>query len=110
MGIVNEDFVRNRITALRMKKGVSEYQMSLDLGRSQSYIQNISSGKTMPSINGLFSICDYLGIPVKDFFDEEAANPLLIQQVLKGIKDLEDEDIRLLIQLITRLGTSIKTR
>ena len=27
-----EEFVRNRITQLRIKKGVSEYQMSYDLG------------------------------------------------------------------------------
>ena len=30
---MNEQFVRNRITELRLKKDVSEYQMSLDLGK-----------------------------------------------------------------------------
>ena len=29
---MQEDFVRERITQLRLKKGVSEYQMSYDLG------------------------------------------------------------------------------
>lgn len=33
-----EEFIRNRITRLRMLKNVSEYQMSLDLGHSKSYI------------------------------------------------------------------------
>ena len=28
-----ESFVRDRITQLRLQKGVSEYQMSYDLGR-----------------------------------------------------------------------------
>ena len=32
-------FIANRITELRLKKNVSEYQMSLDLGRNKSYIQ-----------------------------------------------------------------------
>lgn len=36
-------FVRERITKLRMQKGVSEYQMSYDLGHSRGYINNISS-------------------------------------------------------------------
>ena len=30
-------YIRNRITELRLKKGVSEYQMSVDLGGSSSY-------------------------------------------------------------------------
>ena len=46
---MNEDFVRERITALRLKKGVSEYQMSYDLGHSRGYIYNISSGKARRS-------------------------------------------------------------
>lgn len=38
------DFIRQRLTELRIKKGVSEYQMGLDLGHSRSYMQNIASG------------------------------------------------------------------
>ena len=38
-----EQFVRNRITQLRLQKDVSEYQMSYDLGHSRSYINNITS-------------------------------------------------------------------
>ena len=54
-----EDFVRNRITELRLKKGVSEYQMSYDLGHSRGYVYNISSGKSLPPLSELFAICDY---------------------------------------------------
>lgn len=39
---MTDDFVRNRITQLRLQKGVSEYQMSYDLGHSRGYIYNIS--------------------------------------------------------------------
>ena len=39
---MDTQFVRDRITQLRLKKGVSEYQMSYDLGHSRSYIYNIS--------------------------------------------------------------------
>lgn len=34
---MDEQFIRNRITELRVKKGVSEYRMSMDLGHSKSY-------------------------------------------------------------------------
>lgn len=36
-------FLRDRITQLRLQKGVSEYQMSLDLGHSRGYIQDRKS-------------------------------------------------------------------
>lgn len=37
---MDTQFVRDRITQLRLKKGVSEYQMSYDLGHSRSYVYN----------------------------------------------------------------------
>ena len=50
---MDEEFIRNRITELRLKRNVSEYQMSLDLGQNRSYIQAIYfwSG---PPFNGTF--------------------------------------------------------
>ena len=33
-----DEFVKNRITQLRIKKGISEYQMSYDLGHSRGQI------------------------------------------------------------------------
>ena len=48
---MNEKFIRERITELRIQKNISEYKMSLDLGHSKSYIQSISSGKALPSMS-----------------------------------------------------------
>ena len=42
---MNAEFVRERITQLRLQKGVSEYKMSYDLGHSRGYVNNISPGK-----------------------------------------------------------------
>ena len=47
---MDEEFIRNRITELRLKKGVSEYQMSMDLGQNKNYVQAISSGRALPSM------------------------------------------------------------
>jgi len=66
-----DEFIRNRITSLRINKNVSEYQMSLDLGHSKSYIQSISLGRALPSMNEFILICDYFVISPKDFFDYE---------------------------------------
>lgn len=37
-----EDFIRSRITELRMARDVSEHRMSLELGKSGSYIRGVT--------------------------------------------------------------------
>lgn len=98
------EFVRQRITELRIKKGVSEYQMSLDLGHSRSYIQNISSGRSKPSIEEFLYICEYLNITPRDFFDTSLAEPVLIQKALDGMQQLSDKDLLFLLSMIDRLN------
>ena len=51
-----EDFIRTRITELRIAKDVSEHRMSLDLGKSGSYIRGVTSGAALPSLRELFNI------------------------------------------------------
>ena len=75
------EFIRNRITELRLKKGVSEYQLSYDLGHSKNYIHNIVTGYSQPSVKELLYLIDTLGITPRLFFDEETEyrNPILVQ-------------------------------
>lgn len=98
-----DKFVRDRITQLRMQKGVSEYQMSYDLGHSRGYIYNISSGKSLPPLMEFFAICEYFGITPAEFFDDKMKNPELIQKAVDGMKKLDDGDLILILSCINRL-------
>lgn len=98
-----EDFVRNRITQLRLKKGVSEYQMSYDLDHSRGYIYNISSGKSLPPLKEFFEICRYFDISPQEFFDDGLQYPELIHKAVAGLKNLNDADILLILNFIERL-------
>ena len=98
-----EDFVRERITDLRIKKGVSEYQMSYDLGHSRGYVYNISSGKALPPLKEFFAICDYFEITPQKFFDDTTKNPELIQKAIDGMKQLNESDMLLLLSCINRM-------
>ena len=98
-----EEFVRERITQLRLKKGVSEYQMSYDLGHSRGYIYNISSGKALPPLKEFFVICDYFGLSPQQFFDDSTQSPELIAQALEGMRKLDERDLHLLLELIARM-------
>lgn len=98
-----DEFVRNRITQLRIQKGVSEYQMGYDLGHSRGYIYNISSGKSLPPLQELFAICDYFGLTPAEFFDDKTDNPELIKKAVDGMKQLNDDDMLFVLNMINRL-------
>lgn len=92
---------------LRLKKDVSEYQMSLDLGKNKSYIQGISSGRSMPSMKQFFEICDYLEITPLEFFDTEMAEPPQFRRAVELLKELDNEDWEAIIPLLMRLRKEI---
>ena len=102
--MMTEDDIRNRLTQLRMKKGVSEYQMSLDLGHSKSYIQSITSGRALPSMSEFLVICDYLGITPQEFFDTSTSNPLLVKEITEKLCSCSDEDLQLIFTIISRIN------
>ena len=97
-------FVRDRITQLRLQKGISEYKMSYDLGHSRGYINNISSGKALPSLGELFAICDYFGITVVDFFNDTLTAPVLMKDTLKSLSKLSEDDLALVKKLADRIA------
>ncbi len=96
-------FVRERITRLRLQKGVSEYKMSYDLGHSRGYINNISSGKTLPSMTEFFAICEYFEITPVEFFDDRTENPRLSKELLAVLGELDEADLSLTLTNVRRL-------
>ncbi len=100
---MDETFIRNRITELRIKKGVSEYKMSYDLGHSKSYINNISSGKALPPMKEFLEICKYFEITPSQFFDMETDDPILLQNIITELKKLNSDDMSLILSNIQRL-------
>ena len=101
---MDEAFVRSRISQLRIKKGVSEYRMSTDLGHSKSYIQSISSGKSLPSFSEFLFICEYLGVTPVEFFDVGIEDPQSICKLRDLAKQLSSEDLAALLNMAERLA------
>ena len=101
---LESEFIRKRITELRIKKGVSEYKISVDLGHSRSYMQSIVSGRSLPSMAEFLYICKYLGVTPSDFFNEEIADPALVKKAFAGIAKLSEKDLALLLSLIERFS------
>ena len=102
-------YIRDRITELRLKKNVSEYQMSTDLGQNKGYIQAISSGKALPSMAQFLRVCDYFEMTPLQFFDSEAVNPQLLHRAMEGMRRLSEDDLIMLIGFINRLQSEKRT-
>lgn len=80
-----------RISELRIQKGVSARDMSLSLGQSESYINKIENKRTLPSMTGFFYICDYLNITPQEFFNTDAVAPQKLKELLREIERLSPE-------------------
>lgn len=90
------DYIRARITQLRLQKNVSEYKMSLELGQSKGYIQSITSGKTLPSMAMFLEICSYFGVTPEGFFAGGEADEALIDEVIHRVRRLPQGTLRVL--------------
>ena len=101
---MDQQFIRERISNLRVKKNVSEYRMSTDLGHSKNYIQSISSGRSLPSMNEFLYICEYLGVTPKEFFDDSIGEPMLVQRLYELSRDLSEDNLKILIALAEKLN------
>lgn len=93
-----QEFI-DRLVKLRMNKGVSARDMSLSLGQSEGYINNIENGVNFPSMTVFFYICDYFGITPKEFFDIDSSDPVKSKELLDATKNLTSEQLEHLIAI-----------
>lgn len=98
-----EKFTQNRIAQLRIQKEVSARDMSLSLGQNNSYINQIENRKALPSLPGLFYICEYFGITPQQFFDDGSANSALIADLIEDIKKLDTASLEHIAAIIKEL-------
>lgn len=92
-GTQYDAFTRNRITELRKLKNVSEHKMSLDLGKSGSYIRAISSGLALPSLKELFNIIAYFDMTPAEFFAPLDDEDTLYRGICEKMRMLDKKDL-----------------
>ncbi|MEE0873596.1 MAG: helix-turn-helix transcriptional regulator [Ruminococcus sp.] len=96
---MNKQEFADRLSALRINKGVSARDMSLSIGQSPGYINNIENGINYPSMQTFFYICDFLEITPKEFFDIDTVNPTKVSELIDATKGLNNEQLSNLISL-----------
>lgn len=69
--------IGKRITFFRTSKGYSVNKLANLSGVSQSYLREIELGNKNPTVEFLSALCDTLGVTLKEFFDDQPADPLI---------------------------------
>lgn len=101
---MDKNFIGKRITALRMKEGISEYQLSKNIGKCNNYINKVTSGAITPTLNSLLSICEYFGITLAQFFRDDSTEVSLTAEKIAAILPYIDEDkLRSLLTIVNSM-------
>lgn len=96
-----DEFFRNRLAQLRIQKGISARDMSLSMGQGPAYINNIENGRSKPSMDGFYYICEYLGITPGEFFAENNQNPAKVHKIIERLKKLTDDQLSTVENIIS---------
>lgn len=105
MDTIWEDTFKYRLVELRLKKNVSARDMSLSMGQNPGYINNIESGKALPSLTGFFYICEYLDITPQEFFDTDLEYPEQIRSIINDLKKLNERQLRNISEIVKDLAS-----
>lgn len=98
------EFVAKRVVQLRSLKKVSARDMSLSMGQNEGYINSIENKKASPSLQGLYYICEYFGVQLKDFFDTGNVVPEILEGVLEDLKELDQSSLEQVSAIIKKFA------
>ena len=77
--------------------------MSLSLGQNAGYINNIETGKALPSMAVFFAICDYLDITPMEFLDESSERPEELRRLMDNMKKLNKRQLKNISEIVEDL-------
>lgn len=94
------------LKALRKEKGLTQEQLAEKLAVSGRTVSRWETGYSQPSVKELLYLIDTLGITPRLFFDEETEyrNPILVQEIIDGIKSMNDQDLEAVLLMVRRLN------
>lgn len=97
---MNKNFIKERINYIRTSNKISARNLSLELGMSSEYINQLESGRLTPSVDFLINFCEYFNIKLSDFFDDEQKYPLEYQKLITNLNKLKKEEVEAVINIV----------
>lgn len=88
--------IGKRIRNLRQAKGLNVTQLAKKAYISQTYLSDIETGRTAPSLDKLNIICEALDISLGQFFGDVPELPADIIRIVESAQQLTDSEVKLL--------------
>lgn len=96
-------FISKKLNYFRLKMKVSAREMSLAIGQSDNYINSIENKRVTPSIQMLYTICEYLDVPVDEFLSETKTKDYYLKEINKRLVELDGEQLVSILAMLKSL-------
>lgn len=103
---MEKSFINARYSTIRNAHNISARKLSLELGQSSEYINQIENGKCLPSIEGLLNFCDYFNISIAEFFNEEFKYPIEYRGIIAELNKMDKLALNQIFELLKLINKS----
>lgn len=97
---MEKSFIQERYAKIRIAHNISARKLSLELGQSTEYINQIENGKNMPSVEGLINFCNYFDISIGEFFEEKFNFPVEYSAIIAELNKMDSIAIKQVYELL----------
>ena len=97
---MDKSYIKERYAKIRLAHNISARKLSLELGQSTEYINQIESGKNMPSVEGLINFCNYFDISIGEFFEEKFNCPVEYSAIIEELNKMDSIAIKQVYELL----------
>lgn len=94
-----------RIKNIRLKKGMTQEQLSEKMGINPKYLSSIERGKENPTLNTIINLSQSLGINIDEIFTSlQIEDPSRLKALLKSLlNEADDEQLKLATKIISTI-------
>lgn len=97
---MDRTFIKERYAKIRLAHNISARKLSMELGQSTEYINQIESGKNMPSVEGLLNFCNYFNISVGEFFEDRFNYPVEYKSIIEELNKMDSITLKHIYELL----------
>ena len=97
---MDKEFIKNRVYSIRSSHNISARSLSLELGMSSEYVNQLEMGRMNPSLEFLINFCDYFHLTLSEFFDEGNNYPVEVKNILSILNHFSKEQVEKLIAFL----------
>ncbi|MBQ7339755.1 MAG: helix-turn-helix transcriptional regulator [Clostridia bacterium] len=105
---MNKNYVKERYAKIRLAHNISARKLSFELGQSSEYINQIETGKSMPSLEGLFNFCDYFKISLGEFFEQSMKFPVEYKKIIQELDKMDVLELKQIEDLLKLINSKKK--